>query len=364
MKILVLQDFLRSGGTERQSILLSRGFTEADHTTRLITMRPGGKLAEGIEEVDHRPLQAVDLRLDWFAPGLVRKARAMAPDIILCMGRIANCYAGSLQKSLPAAAVVTTMRTGRPLPWLFRRSLRLSAHTIANSDETRGNLVRLHGVPREKISVIYNSLVFPPESALQRNSALRAELGVRSGTKVLLSVAMFRPEKNQRELVEICAGLPGSLDWQLWLAGEGEARGECERLVARKKLGARVKFLGFHRNPTPLYLAADIAVHTSLSDSLSNFLIEAQAHGLPVVAYKGQGIAECFLPDDTGWVVALGDRSIFRKRIRRLSSDTDGRADRALRARAFARIRFNPVRQVAAYLDLFAKLKIEANASG
>jgi len=40
------------------------------------------------------------------------------------MGRMANCYAGYIQQSCPAAAVIGTMRTGKPLPWLFRRSLR------------------------------------------------------------------------------------------------------------------------------------------------------------------------------------------------------------------------------------------------
>ena len=35
---------------------------------------------------------------------------------------------------------------------------------------------------------------------------------------------MFRPEKNQRELIELCSLLPGYLDWQLWLGGEGVTR--------------------------------------------------------------------------------------------------------------------------------------------
>ena len=48
---------------------------------------------------------------------------------------------------------------------------------------------------------------------------------------------MFRPEKNQRALLEIAAGLPGDWDWRLWLAGEGPERAPCER--SRRKPRAR-----------------------------------------------------------------------------------------------------------------------------
>jgi glycosyltransferase involved in cell wall biosynthesis len=168
---------------------------------------------------------------------------------------------------------------------------------------------------------------------------------------------MFRPEKNQRELIEIVAGLPATTDWQLWLAGDGPARPACEALVARLHLEARVRFLGFHRNPSPLYAAADLAVHASWSEALSNFLIEAQAHGLAGVAYAAQGIAECWRPDRTGWTIPRDDRSAFRATLVRLIAEPPAlRATRAADARAYARTTFDPQRQVSAYLDLFARI--------
>lgn len=359
MKILIVQDYLRSGGTERQAVLLANAFATAGHATELLTFRPGGTLAATVAPaVRNHALQPTDLRLDWFAPRLTSSAAHFVPDVILCMGRMANCYAGHLQSSLPRATVISTMRTGKPLPWLFRRSLRTVQHIVANSGEARDTLVSRYTVPTEKVSVIHNSLVFPPESSLHRNQALRAAHGATSQTTVLLSVAMFRPEKNQGELVEIAAGLPLDLDWQLWLAGDGPARAACEQLVAEKNLHARIKFLGFHRDPTPLYCAADLAVHASWSEALSNFLIEAQAHGLLAIAYDAQGIAECFVPGRTGWVIAREDRRAFRATLtRRMSEPAVSRAERSADARAFARATFDPARQVAAYLDLFHRLR-------
>jgi glycosyltransferase involved in cell wall biosynthesis len=362
MKILVVQDYLRSGGTERQSILLAGAFRGAGHGVQLLTFRPGGPLARTVPaRVPRRSLQPFDLGLDWFAPRLINAVRSFDPDVVLGMGRMANCWMGGVQQTFPDVAVVGTMRTGKKLPRLFRRSLQRVRHVVANSREARDVLVARHGVPTDKITVIHNSLVFPDAvlggtAGIQRDT-LRAEHGATARTTVLLCVAMFRPEKNQRELVEIAAALPPERDWQLWLAGDGPARAGCERLVAEKGLGERVKFLGFQRDPSALYGAGDIAVHASWSESLSNFLIEAQAHGLPIVAYQAQGIGESCLPHRTGWVIPRDDRAAFRAQLLALMNENSAtRNARAADARKFARTTFDPERQVAAYLDLFTRL--------
>lgn len=359
MKITLVQDFLRSGGTERQSILLANGFAAAGHATTLVTFRPGGRLAEGLSPAVKRvTLQPFDVGLDWFAPGLVGAVRKTDPDIVLCMGRMANCYGGRLQTALPRAAVIGTMRTGKPLPALFRGSLQKVRHIVANSRDARDTLVERYGLPADKIAVIYNALVFPATAvAGPRNEALRSQHKAGPNTTVLLCVAMFRPEKNQRELIEIGAGLPANVDWQLWLGGEGTAREACEALVAERGLSERVKFLGFQRDPSPFYRAADVAVHASWSEALSNFLIEAQAHGLPAVAYAAQGIDECFVPGKTGWMIPRDDRAAFRTALATLiAQPPEARAALATAAREHARTSFDPAHNLAAYLELFQRL--------
>jgi glycosyltransferase involved in cell wall biosynthesis len=368
MKILVVQDYLRSGGTERQSVLLANAFAAAGHATRLLTFRPGGALDGTVaKNVQRLVLQSFDTHLDWFAPGLARAVETDPPDVALCMGRMANCWAHAIRNVLadrwPHSRVICTMRTGKNLPWLFRKSLGVAHHVVANSADARATLVSRYAVAVEKISVVHNSLVFPPESALWRNEPLRVQHGAKPTTRVMLNVAMFRPEKNQRELIEIAATLPRELDWQLWLAGDGPERAACERLVAERNLGDRVKLIGFIRDPTPLYCAADLAVHASWSEALSNFLIEAQAHGLLAVAYEAQGIRECFMPGRTGWAIARNDRAAFRDTLtRRMSEPAVAHAERSADARAFARKNFDSERQVAAYLELFQKL-LPASAS-
>ncbi|MEO6005406.1 MAG: glycosyltransferase [Opitutus sp.] len=359
MKILLVQDYLRSGGTERQSVLLANALSDAGHVTTLLTFRPGGALNSTVGPQVHRiSLQRTDTTLDWFAPGLRRATSTVQPDVILCMGRMANCYAGNLQRRFPKSSVIATMRTGKTLPLLFRRSLRAVRHVVANSEDARASLIRTYAVPADKVTVIYNSLVFPPVSLTPRDEAMRRTQGATANTIVLLCVAMFRPEKNQRELVEIAATFSPELDWQLWLAGDGPCRAECERLASAKNLNDRVKSLGLVQNPSSLYAAADVAVHASSSESLSNFLIEAQAHGLPAVAYSAQGISETFIPSRTGWEIPRGDRTLFCERIELLAQEPEAvRKARATEAQTFARNTFDPATQVARYVDLFARLQ-------
>lgn len=349
---------------------LAHGFHARRHEVILLTFRPGGALWDTVEGAEVRALQPFDTRLDWFAPALSARIRAEQPDVVLAMGRMANCHLGFLAAplhrraaALPGVAIAT-YRTGKPLPWLYRRTLRLADHVVANSHEAADVLRRRHGRPAERVSVIYNSLHFPPppeaaeETGLAaRRRELRARSGATDGTQVLLCVAMFRPEKNQKELVEIASGLPAGSDWQLWLAGDGPSRRACEARVAELKLKDRVRFLGFTPDPAPLYAAADAAVHASWSEALSNFLIESQAHGLPAVAYDAQGVSECFAPGETGWLIRRDDREAFRAALGRLFAEPSAaRASRSAAARTFARARFDSASQIEAYLRLFQRL--------
>lgn len=359
MKITVLQDYLRSGGTERHSILLSREFGRLGHEARLVTFRPGGLLA-GTVESEHVSLQPFDTGIDWFGPGLLRTVLGNSPDIVLCMGKTANCFAGRIQRRASGGRlrtrVVATLRAGGRLPWFYYSSVRGAAHLVTNSCEAAEELVSLHGLDRGRLSVIHNALVFH-ESAGARDDQLRARLGAGPSTAVLLSVGMFRPEKNQRALIGMAAGLPAALDWRLWFVGDGPERSSCERLAARSGLAGRVSFAGFQRDPGAYYRSADIAVHASREESLSNALIEAQFNGLPVVAFQALGVRECVVEGRTGFVLAQDDHKGFAAAVARLASETPAeRAARAAEARAFALSSFDSRRQVGAHIGLFESL--------
>ena len=137
----------------------------------------------------------------------------------------------------------------------------------------------------------------------------------------------------------------------------------CVRISGELNLASRVRFLGWKADPTAAYAAADLAIHASTSEALSNFLIEAQGSGLPCIAYKAQGNGECIIDGKTGHIIPQGNREAFCEAITSLSGEhEDVRRQRSARARAHARDNFDEVKQIDAYLNLFLKL-LEEKAS-
>ena len=144
MRILIIQDRLRIGGTERQSLILAEMFDCKGHETTILTFRPGGHLYHDAHKsaLSIQTLQKFDSGLSFWAPGLKRKIRELNAEIILCMGRTANCYAGFLQGSFPDTPVVGTVRTGKRIFPLHKWSLSRVRAVLVNSNWGRDKLIK------------------------------------------------------------------------------------------------------------------------------------------------------------------------------------------------------------------------------
>lgn len=350
MKIVILQDRLRAGGTERQAVFLARSFAAAGHEILFVTFRPGGPLAPDLAaaRIPHIALQSFDLGLDWLAPGLCPTLRGEAPNIVLCMGRMANCHAGHVQRTLQDVAVVATVRTGKMLPYFYRGALRTVRGIITNSEFAKRELVA-PAQPSAPIAVIPNALLVPALSAT--DALVPAEPPYR-----ILCIAMFRKEKNHFELIEICSRLARTPAWHLDLVGDGPERSACAARVHELGIADRVTFHGWSRDPAPFYRRAAVAVLASLRESLPNFLVEAQSAGIPVVAYDVGGCSETFADGSSGLLVAPGDGATFRAALSSLLSNPARRTAMARTARDRAATLFDPGRSVRAHLDFFESL--------
>lgn len=325
MKILLLQDFLRSGGTERQTVSLCEHFARSGHDVSLLTFRPGGRLADQVERagISLQALQSFDLRVNFFAPGLFREVGRLNPDVILCMGRMANSYAGFLQKRFQNIVTVGSARTGKPLPLLNQWSFRQVDAVLANCEWWRQQLVAT-GVADARIRVVHNGVVSTwggRDSVLARRK-VRHEMEAGPSTVVFLNVANFRSRKRHAWLIETFSHIRPTLDWQLWLVGDGTQWSQCRQIAEKSNVAHHIRMLGYHKNPYPYYAGADVAVSASIEDSLPNFLIEAQSEGLPVIASDVRGVGETFSNGESGFLVPPGDRGEFLSQIEKLCNDS------------------------------------------
>lgn len=363
MKIVLVQDFLRVGGTERQTVALANALVAARHDAVVLTFRPGGPLERHLSErVRRQALQPRDFHADWFAPALIRRLKRLHPDVVQLMGRMANSHGWRMADALAGVSIVATVRTGKPIRRLYQLTLRRADAVVANSEHAMQRLAREYAISGPQVHLVRNAVIGATVTEPDARATVRQSMGTRPETLVLLSAAMMHRGKGHEDLIRIVTKLPGSSTWELWLVGDGPQRRSLHRLAEHAQgTNGRVRFLGVRFDLAHLYAAADIAVLASRPDreSLPNFLVEAQWHGLPVIAYDAAGLRETFVPDISGVLVPLDDQEGFARAIDELAANPARREAMREAAQVHARREFDPLRQHQCYLDLYARLRSE-----
>ncbi len=352
MRIAFIQDHLRNGGTENQTLHLANGLAKKGMEIHVIVFRRGGILDEKAAQskftlhfLDQGPLKT-----DWFAPGLNALLRSLGIDIAIPMGRMANCQAGLLVSRKRPFKIVATFRTGKRIPFLQRRALRQADQVVANSCEALARIKSVYGIENPNSAVIYNGCIRDSRSE-------QASLQKRAQTPIqLVSVSMFRPEKKQIRLLRICSQLPKHFDWRLTLAGQGPQRDSCIQEAVKLRISDRTHFPGLLADPTALYQSSHIAIHASSKESLPNFLVEAQSFGLPVVAYNVDGVGETFLNEKSGFLIENENEGQFIEKLSRIIESHDLRLQMSQAAREYARQHFSSETQITTYIKLFNQL--------
>jgi glycosyltransferase involved in cell wall biosynthesis len=364
MRIVVVQDYLRMGGTERQSLFVCEELLKSGHDAHLILFRPGGSLWDDMtaKKIPHTVLQSFDSHICFLAPCLTETIEKLNPHVILCMGRTANCFAGILQSRFRSAKVVSTLRTGKVIFPLHYWSLGQVRAVLVNSNWWRRRMLE-RGFPADRVRLIHNPLMLrsgPGERAKSRN-VVRSKTGAKADTCVFLDVAALRSGKRHIELLESFRRFAATTktDWQLWIVGTGRELESCKSFTRQNGLDKRVFFFGLQPQTAPYYAGADVAVSASREDSLPNFLIEAQAMGLPLVAVDCRGVEECCIPGKTGIVIPPDSPDAFATALEKIATEGDKRAAAAALAPAFAQNRFGAARQAALTISFLEELATE-----
>jgi glycosyltransferase involved in cell wall biosynthesis len=134
---------------------------------------------------------------------------------------------------------------------------------------------------------------------------------------LVLFVARLTPVKGAEFLVAAMRQCP---EQRLVVIGDGPVRAQLQRLASGL---ANVSFAG--RLTTPevhAYLArAQVLVHPSLQEGQPNVILEAMAHGVPVIATRVGGIPDLIEEGGTGFLVDPGDTAALARYIRLICSD-------------------------------------------
>lgn len=160
---------------------------------------------------------------------------------------------------------------------------------LAVSEYTAGEIVRLHGVDRSRISVVPNMVrpVFAPVAQAETAVGVPLPAGPR-----ILSVGHSRPYKNLELLIAALAS-PRLRGTSLVRVG---GRLTASQLALARRLGVDRRIHELGRLPDAALAAAYSACHVlaqpSLAEGFGVPVVEAMACGLPVVTSDGGALPE------------------------------------------------------------------------
>ncbi len=212
----------------------------------------------------------------------------------------------------------------RYLETVTRLSIDRADKVIAVSENTKRDIVRLLGVPEEKIVVI-------PEAAGPEYrplpSAEVAEFRRAKGLpeRFLLSLGTLEPRKNIKALLYAYAELRvlmGSRTPPLFIAGgKGWHYDDIFQTVQKLKLQDDVTFPGFvPREEVALWVnAATVFIYLSEYEGFGLPPLQAMACGVPVVVNNASSLPE--VVGDAGYLVDASDANGVALKLRALSED-------------------------------------------
>ncbi len=242
------------------------------------------------------------IRAAWMQAMLPRALREVRPDIC----HFTN-YLAPLTSSCPYIVTIydmtlfVTPRLHRFKKLALDRTLiphvaRRADAIITVSNSARDDIVRLLGVPKEKIKVIAGAVssAFCPVTDQAQLDAVRARYGLHS--PYILYVGTIEPRKNISRLVQAFAQLKErGLTHKLAIVGQ--QGWNCAPIFAEvERLGLKqdIIFAGYvpFEDLPALYSAAEMMAFPSLYEGFGLPVIEAMACGTPVVTSNSSSLAE------------------------------------------------------------------------
>jgi len=181
---------------------------------------------------------------------------------------------------------------------------RLADLTTVVSQAAADRYARNGAVSRSRLMVMPNGI---RTSLYQANETERREMRRDLGLGdefVWLAAGRLEIVKDYPTMLRAFAGCLQSHSGQtLLIAGDGSLRPQLERLAFSLGISARIRFLGQRVDVPRLLQAADAFVLSSRFEGLPMVLLEAGAHGLPIVATRVGGNGEVFRDGAGGFLV-------------------------------------------------------------
>jgi len=244
----------------------------------------------------------------------------------------------------------------------IRRAMRPLIHrTIALSRDLERYLLDTVRVDASRLHQIYNGVDTNRFRPAAERPRLPHAMFDRPDTIVIGTVGRMEPVKDPlnlaRAFVRCAQSMPDLRDrLRLVMVGDGSLRAQVEATLNAAGLSGQAWLPGARGGIDEILRGLDIFVLPSLSEGISNTILEAMASGLPIVATRTGGNPELVQDGETGLLPSPGSDDALAQAVMRYVREPGLRASHGARARQVALERYSLGNMVSRYADIYREL--------
>jgi glycosyltransferase involved in cell wall biosynthesis len=352
------------GGAEKQSWLQAVGLTKHGHRVLHISSAPIRKIRRvRVSDVDciHTPFYHYSKIGSLF---LIAKIFSLLfkerPDVlhVHIMGRISDIVSvcGHLLQipiyvKLASGGMNGEMSRVKNRIWnpgFF--TLRFASALQAISSEIEGEVEKVDKAA-SKIVRIPNGVHIAEIDATRRKNlrdSVRARYRVDQEAFVCVYIGRLAKYKGIEDLIGSWESLGKKNADKLLLVGP-IATDEPIHLNAEELMNSGIQLCGSHKDITPFLFAADVLVHPSMSEGMSNTILEAAANGIPIISTNVGATVDLFIDGESARIVPVSDAKSLSAAITELRESPKLRNDLAIKA--FERIQSFSIENVVKQIE-------------
>ena len=330
-RILQIIPTLVRGGAEKQLSLLATGLARDGWDVHVCVLTHTGPLEAQLQAAGV-PVTHIDKRwkIDPFAfRRLKREIQRLRPDIVHTWLFAGNSYGRQAAFAAGVRHVIAGERCVDPWKGMLQLGIdrylaRRTERIVTNSSGVR-DFYASKGLPAEKFTIIPNGIApfAPPANQPVTRAALLQELGLPQDARLIGAIGRLWSQKRVKDII-FAADLVKCVrdDGHFLIIGDGPQRSRLERYAEQVCVPEMVHFLG-ERSDVPRILPhLDLLMLASSYEGQSNAIMEAMSAGIPVVASDIPGNRDLVVPEQTGYLVDVGDRAALAQKALMILDDS------------------------------------------
>jgi glycosyltransferase involved in cell wall biosynthesis len=320
IKLLLFTGSLESGGAERFTVFLCNHLPRESFELVLVVFSLKGSIYQVKDDVT-----VINLNRGYKTSlfDILKVIRQQKPHLIFSTLTVVNIMMAIsrifIPRSIPIIAressIMSHVVHHFPMPRLISLLVTLTyprfTCMVAQSKAMKEDLVQQFGIPAEKIMQIYNPVDAHPLKPARQDA----------GILQLVTVGNIRKEKGHDRLIHALQHVRQPFHYTIVGGGVPEEIEKVKALINQLGLQDKVTLTGAQQNPFQYLEKADLFLQGSYFEGFPNGLLEANAVGLPIVAYACPGgTAEIIVDGQNGFLVTTEDDVHFASIIEKAAN--------------------------------------------